>query len=982
LKFIRKLRNRFTDTVLTSVLSLVIRFLEKYPFLSEVLRRILNLKSEEIARALRVNPRDLGLDTPTQTASVGESGNYSLASGKSSRRVNWRIAEAELAFESGPVESPRVSLVIPTHNADALLFQLLASFKKFNTYPNYEIIVVTQGSDNRTDEVIHHFSRDINIRAVRNTANESFSVACNRGALTAGFGILLFCNNDVVFVGDILHRVAKLVSDSRVGILGVAQFSEDPVLGEKTFWHVGINFSWDSSSKLLRPRNIGLPPNQDPQGGIFRTWAVNGGFLAISSEDFGLLDGFSSAYDFGYEDVDLALRCWRDLRKLVVVDTDIQIRHEESASRKNVEAALTSVRRIRNSQALQTRVGSYIEGEFLRNRFRTSSNKLDIAPRLSFYVSSLPSENAGHGDTYVAASLAKSLNKRLGWDCVLVPKKNWNDQNLDFDAVVIMRPDTVVPARNWSPYMLRVAWIRNRLDEWVRKPDLHLIDMFFASSIKGSQYFESKARYSCKVMPLAVDLDIFQSSFKRPVRNFDLGITSNFWNSPREVFRARFEEHFKIAVAGRGWDHPNAPKSLAKHWVGQKRYSDLEAFYDDVKVIVDDSTDLAKPWGLGNMRIFEALGSGALVVTNDEVASYELFDGLLPVWSSPDEINELMKTFCANDQERQNLVEELQRILVTRHTYTRRADEFADFINGFLERETIRLMVPCPDKERRNSWGDYFIAKYLGFAMNKLGFNFKISFLEDWDSEEALFARPETRLSLRGLSEYQPRPKDRNLLWVMSHPSNVSMAELSSFDRILAGSEQLRRHFETLGFTTDLFEQFTDIELFEFSGSQGREILPAYVANTRGVRRTISKFAKEQSIDVVVFGEGWTKGDFSQASIIHAPIPNEELPKVYQSHMTVLSDSWTEMNDWGIVSNRVFDAGASGALVVLENFNGDHPVKEFCHLFSNGSELKLTLENLAGLDFVSDRSKFRELIESDYSSAKRALDLKKILNHD
>ena len=54
------------------------------------------------------------------------------------------------------------------------------------------------------------------------------------------------------------------------------------------------------------------------------------------------------------------------------------------------------------------------------------------------------------------------------------------------DAVVVMRPDTAIRKLvNATPGLLTIAWVRNRVDEWVEGGLLDAYDLIFASSRKA-----------------------------------------------------------------------------------------------------------------------------------------------------------------------------------------------------------------------------------------------------------------------------------------------------------------------------------------------------------------------------------------------------------------------------------------------------------------------------------------------------------------
>jgi spore maturation protein CgeB len=176
---------------------------------------------------------------------------------------------------------------------------------------------------------------------------------------------------------------------------------------------------------------------------------------------------------------------------------------------------------------------------------------------------------------------------------------------------------------------------------------------------------------------------------------------------------------------------------------------------------------------------------------------------------------------------------------------------------------------------------------------------------------------------LRGLSIYKTKPYQCNILWIISHPDLVAIAECESYNLVFTASEKHKAYLNAQGIAAETLLQCTDQNLFSIKTDGDREVSghAIFVGNTRNVYRPIIKHAIENDIDFQVVGAGWR--DFIPASYVIADYaPNDSLPDLYGSAKFVLNDHWQSMKVWGFISNRVFDVVACGAPCLSDYVEG------------------------------------------------------------
>jgi glycosyltransferase involved in cell wall biosynthesis len=139
----------------------------------------------------------------------------------SDRRAKESFAVVRNAFQSAPyfplARCPKVSVVIACYNGSRTLLACLESLKRLN-YPDYEIILVDDGSTDSTREIAARFPE---ARYCRHDQNRGLSAARNTGLAAARGEVIAFTDADCRADEDWLHYlVGDLLRGSFVGIGG------------------------------------------------------------------------------------------------------------------------------------------------------------------------------------------------------------------------------------------------------------------------------------------------------------------------------------------------------------------------------------------------------------------------------------------------------------------------------------------------------------------------------------------------------------------------------------------------------------------------------------------------------------------------------------------------------------------------------------------------------------------------------------------
>jgi len=109
---------------------------------------------------------------------------------------------------------PKISIIIPTYNSAKTIAKTLKSI--FNqTYRDFELIIVNDGSTDNTAEILKKFQQKFQISNFKfqiiDQNNQGSNQARNRGAREAGGEYLLFCDSDIIMEPEMLEKMIRLL---------------------------------------------------------------------------------------------------------------------------------------------------------------------------------------------------------------------------------------------------------------------------------------------------------------------------------------------------------------------------------------------------------------------------------------------------------------------------------------------------------------------------------------------------------------------------------------------------------------------------------------------------------------------------------------------------------------------------------------------------------------------------------------------------
>lgn len=310
----------------------------------------------------------------------------------------------------------------------------------------------------------------------------------------------------------------------------------------------------------------------------------------------------------------------------------------------------------------------------------------------------------------------------------------------------------------------------------------------------------------------------------------------------------------------------------------------------------------------------------------------------MPTFSDSDSLTGVLKYWLDNEAERKERAAAMQKVIRENHTYAHRA---GTVLRALAETPPVRIAIKCAAVHKhREEWGDYHFAQGLAAALRRSGYVVRVDCRDNWyggicDSDDLVIV-------LRGLVAYQPKPHQRNLLWMISHPDKTTVQEIEGYDHTFVASAY---HADILNRLVpgriEFMPQCTDVGRFYFDESEigTRPNSNLYVANSRGVFRDPVRWAMGHELDLDIYGAGW-EPFIEDCRLKGGVISNSVLGGVYASSRLVICDHWDYMREMGYVSNRVFGVLASGGRLVVDAVRGleDLVPRKFYDRFRNETE--------------------------------------------
>ncbi len=270
------------------------------------------------------------------------------------------------------------------------------------------------------------------------------------------------------------------------------------------------------------------------------------------------------------------------------------------------------------------------------------------------------------------------------------------------------------------------------------------------------------------------------------------------------------------------------------------------------------------------------------------------------------------------------------------------------------------IVIKSTTNRGEENTGDYWIAKDLSLGFIKNGFTSDIDYRTEYHRPHT--KEPLLNIYMRGYTKFYPPFGDNiNMLYVyypMSYdknstqkhskaylknrpqmPENANLDDdFQNYDIIAVASKKYAKQLNDYGINAIYVPQFTNPQKFypNFKSELKTDIL---FVGSNWHDRTSLRYTIELGYNVSVYGYNW-HGIVPENMYKGEYIPNEQLSQYYSSAKIVLNDHRPDMKEFGFVNNRIYDATASGALVISDY------IKEIDDIYQGSVPMYKTKEEL------------------------------------
>lgn len=558
----------------------------------------------------------------------------------------------------------------------------------------------------------------------------------------------------------------------------------------------------------------------------------------------------------------------------------------------------------------------------------------------------------GSGDYCVANSLSEHINNSK-----VITINEINNYNFKKENIVILLDNSQMKIFDINKLnCIKVAWVRNWERKWLKY--LKMFDYVLCCTNKAKEYIESNG---IKSYILPIGGNFYEYNFSKTCE-YDILIDCNLFNRRNIVdivLNLIKKTNYNILICGRNWnkyltkEEFNIIKPYYKEFIN---YDEIKNYYLNSKIIIDDCNINTQEFGSINKRAIDCISCKRLIITNNKVGNNEIFNNALPYYDSFNTLKNVIDSYIKDSKKYNTKVNEL-------YTYANKFlnnDKYKHVFTNlklFQKNNTnIDLVIKICGRGKVNftftdsyQWGDLFMAGNIRNELyNLYGLNCQICLINDWYNYKMY--KCNNILFLRGISIYNPKLENNNMVLFISHPESYTDKEFKKYNKIICCSKIF---YEKIKTNLKLSEDDIIFALQPLHSSipdkidkeKKLEYEAVFIGNKIRERTCISGLSQTNLKKVKIYGDYWNSISTPPVLDNIKPLNSSKVNNIYKLSQIVLNDTWEDMRINGFVSDRILTALLFSNNVITDDVYGINDFKfENIYIFKDSNELNNLFE--------------------------------------